>query len=161
MEEVKSNSIKEEWADIAGYEGLYQISNMGRVKSLERHIISIRNGKPCKIKVHERIRKIGSYAKNNYYCSVMLSKQCKVKVFLIHRLVAQAFIPNPKPDEYNEVDHINHDVTDNMVTNLRWIDRTGNIRNQRRCLAKRERDLQTAPKSIQDEINQAMELFDL
>ena len=127
MEQNKSNSIKEEWRDIEGYEGFYQVSNLGRVKSVERIITVNRWGKKAKLKIKERIRKIVSPDSNNNYCSVLLSKDNKVKNFLIHRLVAQAFIENENPEEYNEVDHINHDVTDNAVTNLRWIDKLGNM----------------------------------
>lgn len=87
--------------DIKGYEGLYQISNLGRVKSLkfEKH----------------RILKIG-ITYNGY--NVIYLKNINVKINLIHRLIAQAFIPNP--DDKRTVNHINGDKTDNRIVNLEW-----------------------------------------
>lgn len=91
----------ESWRNIEGYDGLYQISNLGRVKSL---------------KPKERVLK-NILGKNGYYV-VSLYKDKKEKRVLVHRLVAETFIPNlsNKP----VVDHINTIKTDNNVNNLRW-----------------------------------------
>ena len=97
------------WKDIEGYEGLYQISNLGNVKSLERKKI---DGRLC----HEKILK---QAKNK--CGYLSCEFCKDGVgrrFLIHRIVAQTFLPNP--DGKREVNHINGIKTDNRVENLEW-----------------------------------------
>lgn len=95
--------------DIEGYEGLYQISNLGNVKSLKF-------GK-------ERILKPG---KNKYnYLQVVLTKQGKVKGYLVHRLVAMAFILNP--NNFREINHRDEDKTNNRVENLEWCDRKYNI----------------------------------
>lgn len=93
----------EVWKDIDGYEGLYQVSNFGRVKSVGR-------GK-------ERVLKAGKNSNN--YLTVVLCKSKKPKSFLVHRLVAQAFIPNPENKE--QIDHINTIRDDNRVENLRWV----------------------------------------
>lgn len=105
---------KEVWRDVVGYEGLYQVSNIGRVKSLQR-IIHLTNGKILTIK--ERIKNIS--CNNNGYLMATLCKGGICGKYLVHRLVAQAFIPNPqnKPD----IDHIDTDKSNNIVGNLKWV----------------------------------------
>ena len=99
------------WKDIEGYEGLYQVSNLGRVKSLG-------NNKTRKEKI------LKSTKNTNGYLEVQLCKEGKHKKYLTHRLVAQAFIPNP--NNLLEVNHINEDKTDNRVDNLEYCDRKYN-----------------------------------
>lgn len=104
----------EEWRDIIGYED-YQISSLGRVKVKERDIIYC-NGNIYHKKEHLlRINNNG-----NGYLQVGLSKNNQRKNFLIHRLVAQAFIPNP----YNlpQVNHKSEKKDENFVENLEWCD---------------------------------------
>ena len=122
--------MKEEWRDIKGFEGYYQISNMGRVKSLERMKRSGLNG-GCYVTVPEKILE---GVDNGYgYLQVSLSKDGKDKNYLVHRLVAQAFISNP--NNLPEVNHISEDKSDNKAENLEWCGRAYNInygtRNQR------------------------------
>lgn len=111
--------LKEEWKDIKGYPN-YQVSNMGRVKSLERNVVRGRGGL---YKIEEKILK--SVKNNGGYFSVSLSKENKSKYFSVHRLVASAFLPNP--DNLPQVNHINEIKTDNRVENLEWCDRSYNI----------------------------------
>ena len=80
----------EEWRDIKGYEGYYQVSNMGRIKSLER--ICKSKGSGTRV-VKECIRKHS--LTNCGYCIFLLHINKKAKALLVHRLVAEAFIPNP------------------------------------------------------------------
>lgn len=97
------------WKDVQGYEGLYQVSNQGRVKSLER----VAPNKHC---VEERILK---FKKNRAgYFQVWLYKNNKAKVFLVHRLVAKTFIPNPV--NLPQVNHIDENKINNCVSNLEW-----------------------------------------
>lgn len=103
----------EEWKDIKGYEGYYQVSNLGRVKRL----LAWRGNqvKHVFIPVDEIVK---PYIDNFGYKRVCLSKDCKSKHFRVHRLVAIAFIPNP----YNlpEVNHKDEDKSNSCVDNLEW-----------------------------------------
>lgn len=98
----------EEWKDIEGYEGLYQVSNEGRVRSL-------RTNKIMKLMIWH------GYAYVNFTINNVVNHKS------VHRLVAEAFIQNPenKPN----VDHINTIKTDNRVENLRWVTQSENNRN--------------------------------
>jgi len=111
----------EKWKDIEGYEGYYQVSNYGNVKSLER----IKRGKGnAKIKLNEKL-----LVQRLDYCGylvVHLCKEGKVKTFKVHRLVAQAFISNPFNKE--TVNHIDELKTNNNVENLEWMTFLENIR---------------------------------
>lgn len=111
------------WKDVEGYEGLYQVSNLGNVKSLER-IIPHRKGNGQRI-IKERILK-PQLQKIGYY-SFNLSKNGKPKLFLAHRLVADAFLE--KIDGKECVDHINGCKTDNAFFNLRFVDKKENANN--------------------------------
>jgi hypothetical protein len=104
--------MEEEWRDINGYEGLYQVSNFGNVKSFPRNGTKGGNLKPALV---------------GGYHQVKLYKDDKR--FLVHRLVLQAFLPT---EEKMEVDHINHDKTDNRLENLRWLTRSQNNRYQKK-----------------------------
>lgn len=110
--------MEEIWKDVVGYEGYYQVSNLGRVKSLDRVVNS-------SIKNNDEVTKKGkllniyldSKEKMTYYY-VKLSKENMVKRKYIHRLVAEAFIPNP--NNYPVVNHIDGNKQNNNVTNLEW-----------------------------------------
>lgn len=115
-------SITEIWKDIQGYEGLYQVSNLGRVKSVERFVDNLVRGHYWQ---EERILK--TCKRTNGYADVLLSKDGKRKNFNIHRLVAIAFIPNP--ENLPQIDHINADKTDNSVNNLCWVTAKQNVNN--------------------------------
>ena len=104
---------EEIWKSIKDYEGYYEVSSLGRVRSIERTIVK-NDGRVTTYK--ERI--IKPHKNNQGYLMVSLYVGGKCKRFLVHRLVAEAFIPNPENKPC--VDHINTIRTKNEVTNLRW-----------------------------------------
>ena len=104
------------WKDIENYEGFYQVSNLGRVRSLERDIYSL-NGK---LAYHTKEKILVPVFNNRGYACVHLCKNGKMKNMLVHRLVALAFIPNP--ENKSQINHKNEVKTDNFVENLEWCD---------------------------------------
>ena len=112
---------EEIWKDIEGFEGYYQVSNMNRVKSLERTVRCGLNGSYYRT-IHERILK--PRKASNGYLQVLLSKDGKAKMYLVHRLVATVFCENPQG--YKEVNHIDEDKTNNCADNLEWCSRSYN-----------------------------------
>jgi len=108
------------WKDIKGFEGSYQVSNLGRIKSLSRTKIVKKVGFYI---TRERILKISP---NKLYSQVMLYRDSKRLYFLIHRLVAIAFMPNY--GNKDEVNHIDGNKRNNSVCNLEWCTRSENQR---------------------------------
>lgn len=103
----------EEWRDIKGYEGLYQVSNIGKVKSLARTVMRS-NGRLMTIR--ERILKLRP--DKGGYVRVCLSKDAVETDYFVHRLVAIAFIDNPH--NLPEVNHKDENKKNNSVDNLEW-----------------------------------------
>lgn len=111
---------KEIYKDIPGYEGYYQASNFGRIKSLQRLVEHPRGGKRI---VKEKILSPG---KTNCYYLVCLQKCGKRKMHPVHRLVAAAFIPNIENKPC--VNHLNCNGFDNKVENLEWCTQSENVK---------------------------------
>ena len=110
---MSRQSLKNEiWRDIEGYEGSYQVSNLGRVKSLFREAGTVNKKYTCKEKILKPRRQ-----KRDYY-AVMLWKDGKSRQFRVHRLVAQAFIPNP--DNLPVINHKDENPSNNEADNLEW-----------------------------------------
>ena len=104
--------IIEQWRPIEGYEGLYQVSNLGRVRSLG-------NDKKRKEKI------LRPLMNNCGYLLVNLSKEGKQKMFSVHRLVAQTFIPNP--EGLPEINHRDENPSNARAENLEWCDHRYNM----------------------------------
>ena len=113
----------ETWKDIKGYENLYQVSNLGRVRSLDRITVSGRGNGDRLIK--GRILVGGVANKYHFVCLTQLDGT--KKNFYRHRLVAEAFIPNP--DNKPCVDHIDGNPNNNVLDNLRWVTASENQNN--------------------------------
>lgn len=107
----------EVWKDIPDFENMYRVSNLGRVKSLQRFRKGNRNNSTV---VNERIlkQKIDKYG----YCCISLSKNSKMKYFTVHRLVALMFVVNPNIEKFNQVNHKDGDKLNNGSDNLEWCD---------------------------------------
>lgn len=108
--------MKEEWRAVQGYSGLYEVSDLGRVRSLPREIKTYNGGKwtrPGKI--------IKPITNKDGYQQIHICKDGKQSTITVHRLVALAFLDNP--DNLPEVNHKNEIKTDNRVKNLEWCTR--------------------------------------
>ena len=105
----------EEWIDVPGYEGLYQVSNLGQVKSMRKG------------------RTLSQNPVRGGYLRVCLSKDGKSKGVYVHQLVADAFIGHR---DGLEVNHIDGDKRNNQVTNLEWVTRSENIKHSYKYLGR-------------------------
>jgi hypothetical protein len=103
---------QEVWKDIPGYEGYYQVSNFGRVKSLPRKVYNRGGFHVSKEKILKQ-----QLRKDRYY-NIHLLKEGVKKIFFVHRLVALAFIPNP--NNYPDINHKDENPANNCVNNLEW-----------------------------------------
>lgn len=130
------------WKPIPNYEGIYQISNLGNVQSLDRYEVQsngikrFRKGRILKISID----KYG-------YNRVELNKNSNPKLYLVHRLVAETFIPNP--NRYPEVNHKDEVKTNNKVDNLEW------------CTNKYNNTFGTRAKRIANKLSKKVYQYDL
>ena len=114
------NDRVEIWKDYKDYEGLYQASNLGRMRSLDRWVKSKSGSvRLCKGK----ILKLCTDKRNNLH--VDLSKNNKVKAYLVHRIIAETFLPNT--DNLPQVNHKDENKLNNVVSNLEWCTHEYNV----------------------------------
>ena len=118
--------MQEIWKDIENYEGYYQISNFGRVKSLDRYVNnSSLRGYIKQAFISGKLLNTQKITKNGY-SYVSICKDGISKDFLIHRLVAHHFVKNI--DNKKQVNHIDSDVQNNYYTNLEWVTQSENVK---------------------------------
>ena len=101
------------WKDVKDYEGVYQVSNLGRIKSLKRLWVN-----------DDRI--IKGYPDGNGYHQIDLHVNGRRKVYKVHRLIAMSFVPNV--NNFREINHRNGIKTDNRAENLEWVTRSDNMK---------------------------------
>lgn len=108
------------WRPVVGYEGCYEISNLGNMRSLTRTVmrgglLALIQGLPLRLKVNK-----------SGYLYVNISKVSKSKTFVVHRIVAKAFLPNPQ--NLPVVNHVDFNVKNNAASNLEWCSVGDNVR---------------------------------
>lgn len=114
--------MKEIWRDVEGYEGLYEVSNLGKVRSVDRYIKDRKGRKQFK---EGKIIAQTKRRKEQRYLSVNLWKNNRIKAYVVHRLVAKAFIPCIKGKNF--VNHKDENPENNCVSNLEWCTAKENI----------------------------------
>ena len=119
-------NINEEWKPVKGYEGYYEISNYGNVKSVDRIKKEICRHGGYRTTFHKG-KYIKQFENNKGYYFVRLSKSNAIEKKYLHRLVAEAFIPNP--ENKPEVDHIDGKPQNNNIKNLQWATHKENLNN--------------------------------
>ena len=117
----KSIVTNYEWRDIAGYEGLYQVSSDGKVRSVKKLVVRGNNSS-----YYKKEQDIKATDNGYGYLIVSLNKNAIRKNHYVHRIVAEAFIPNP--DNKAQVNHLDHNRKNNNVDNLEWVTCAENIR---------------------------------
>ena len=118
IEYTKRELSNEEWRPIKGYEGMYEVSNLGRIKGLPRKV----NNHTGYIQLKERF--LRGHTTTKGYIQLQLSSRPNRVLKLIHVIVAEAFIPNP--NNFPQVNHLNGIKHDNRVCNLEWCNNSMN-----------------------------------
>lgn len=112
--------MEEIWKAIPGFEGLYEASTLGHIRSLDRNKEYTKQYDFGTVKANHHFKgKVLTPSFSSGYLSVVLSRNGKTYDRLVHRLVAETFVPNP--NHKRQVDHIDGDRTNNCIDNLRWV----------------------------------------
>lgn len=116
---------QEIWKDVVGYEGLYQVSNLGRVKSLDRYVVYHYNNGKGDVTVFRKGRIMRQFLYKTGYLYTCLAKEGIRIKYKIHRLVAMAFLPNPENKPV--VNHKDGCTTNNNLNNIEWATLSENV----------------------------------
>ena len=138
--------IEEIWKPVVGYEGIYEVSSLGRVKSCERTIIRS-NGR--EINFPDKIMKTSINHKG--YLIIDLRKNGKRSGGFVHRLVGKAFIDNPLNKE--QINHKNGNKTDNRVQNLEWVTNQENMAHAYKFLGRTNKDASESRKRVVEQLS--------
>lgn len=111
------------WKPIKGYEGMYEVSNYGRVRSLDRYVNSASSKSGYQLAKGQLLKQRTNTETG--YSTIMVYKDHKKKGYNVHRLVAEHFVPNP--NNYETVNHIDGDKTNNRADNLEWVSQSDNL----------------------------------
>lgn len=147
-------TLEEKWVDIIDYTKYYQISNLGRIRSKQRVVsfVTSRNNKKFNKVLIRKSRFLKTRLNTTGYPHVILKVNNAFKTFLVHRLVASHFIPNPnlKPD----VHHIDNDKTNYKINNLQWVTEKENLE-----YAKKDGMICKGERKPNSKLNQTQVLF--
>lgn len=136
----------ETWKPVVGYEGLYEVSDLGRVRSLDREIVTERGGTPFRYRMKGQI--IVPHERRHGYLAVCLygkeSKNGRFRQASVHRMVAEAFLPNP--NGYSEVNHLDENKQNNVLSNLEWCNHKQNCHHGT-AIERRAEKFRNGPKS--------------
>lgn len=138
-DESVDNLEGEVWKDVVGWEDSYEVSNLGRIRTKNR-LRKGKNDSDAQVSVHIK----ESYIDADGYERISLYQDSKTKLAGVHRLVAEAFIPNP--DNLPQVNHIDGDKSNNNSNNLQWVTNEQNIRHS---IEKGSRDSQKHQKRVE------------
>lgn len=126
----------EEWKDVFGYEGMYQVSNLGRVRSINR-IVAQRGRTKTVYSGHRKSYILKQGVQNNGYSVVWLCKDGKKEAKTVHRIVASAFCKNDAPDIKTDVNHKDGNKQNNCFWNLEWCSKSDNIKHAYKYLKRK------------------------
>lgn len=132
--------LEEVWKDIPGYVGYYQVSNLGRVRSLSR-IVARKTGS---LFINGKLLK--QYNTNKGRLEVHLCRNGKWVHWLVHRIVATTFLPNPH--NLPQINHLNGDPRDNRLDNLEWCDQSRNELHKIHELGHTNNSLLSSPRKV-------------
>lgn len=111
------------WKDIKGYEGLYQVSNMARVRGLD-HLVKAKDGREW---IQRGVRMYPSTNNVGYLYVRLVDKDKNRNIKLLHRLVAKAFVHNPDPENFDIINHKDENPKNNLPINLEWCNQKYNL----------------------------------
>lgn len=120
----------EKWVSAIDYEGIYEVSNKGRVRSIDRKIKQNKNGTVYERTMKGKVIKQGML--NSGYKVVWLSKQGKVKALTVHRLIMKSF--HKQFNNSKDINHKDGNKTNNNLSNLEWMTRSENVKHSHETL---------------------------